>query len=159
MNHSEEWRQPGWVELSQVMLDSYQHWIGRDLITRTGSAEDDARALFEAPIVVVAHGTQPDPLLSYANRVALDLWEMDIETLLQTPSRLTAEPGHREERAAFMERTARDGHATGYTGIRVSRTGKRFRIRDAVIWNLVHDGHLVGQAASFANWVFLDPAD
>ena len=30
----------------------------------------------------VAHGTQEDPILSYGNRAALDLWETDLETLL-----------------------------------------------------------------------------
>lgn len=72
------------------------------------------------------------------------------------PSRLTAEPMHREERAQFLARTAAEGFITGYSGIRISATGRRFRIEDAVIWNLARpDGARAGQAASFARWSFL----
>jgi hypothetical protein len=148
-----EWQRTGWIEHAQVMLDSYRHWLGRELIDRDGSPSEQAQRLFEAPFVVVAHGTQADPLLAYANRVALNLWEMDVEALLQTPSRLTAEPMHRDERATLMDRTTRDGHATGYSGIRISRTGKRFRIADAIVWNLLDStGQRIGQAATFSNW-------
>lgn len=143
----------GWTAHTQVLLDSFRHWLGRDLIPRDGSPEEQAQALFDAPLVVVSHGTQADPILNYGNRAALELWEMDIETLLQTPSRLTAEPVHRDERAQLLERTARDGYIDNYQGIRVSRTGRRFRIEQAIVWNLLDaEGRRVGQAATFAQW-------
>ena len=141
---------------SRIMLDSFRHWLGRDLIERTGSAEGDARALFEAPMVVVSHGTQADPILNYGNRRALDLWEIDLPTLLQTPSRQTAEPMHRDERAKLLERTTRDGYVDDYQGIRVSTTGRRFRIEQAIVWNLVDAaGNCVGQAATFSEVTYL----
>ena len=156
---SEPWERDGWVAHTRVMLDSYRRWLGRDLVPRTGTPEDQAKAMFDAPFVVVSHGTQADPLLSYGNRIALELWAMDADTLVRTPSRLTAEPGERAERAELMDRTARDGHATGYTGIRVSATGRRFRIAGAVVWNLLDaDGQLAGQAATFSEWAFLGEA-
>ena len=138
-----------------MLLDSYRHWLKAELIPR-GTPEEDARTLFLAEFVVVSHGTQPDPILNYGNRAALDLWEMDVETLLRTPSRLTAEPVHRDERAQLLERTTRDGYVDDYQGIRISATGKRFRIHKAIVWNLIAaDGSRAGQAATFADWEWL----
>jgi hypothetical protein len=138
------------------MLDSFRHWLGRDLIPRTGTPEEQAAAVWTAPFVVVSHGTEADPVLNYGNAAALALWETDLATLTRTPSRLTAEPVHRDERAELMERTRRDGFIADYAGVRVSFTGKRFLIRDAVVWNLRDAaGNYVGQAATFADWRFL----
>ena len=148
---------PGWVEQTQIMLNSYRHWTGRELIPRIGSAEQQAISLDRAPFVVVSHGTQADPILNYGNQTALSLWEMSVEKLTQTPSRLTAEPMHREERARLMERTTREGYVDDYQGIRISSTGRRFRIDQATVWNLLDSsGQLVGQAATFSEWRFLD---
>jgi MEKHLA domain-containing protein len=154
---SDPWLRPGWAEHSQILLDSYYRWIQRQLIPRTGSLVDQARDLYLAPFVVVSHGTQPDPILNYGNRVALELWEMPIETLLETPSRLTAEPLHRDERARLLERTSRNGFVDDYQGIRISSTGRRFRIDQATVWNLQDaTGQYVGQAATFSQWQFLN---
>lgn len=151
------WRQPAWIEHTQVLLDSYRLWTKRELIPRTGAPLDQAQALFEAPFVVVSHGTQPDPVLNYGNSTALKLWETDLATLVQTPSRLTAEPLHRDERARLLERTTREGFVDDYRGIRISRTGRRFQIDRAIVWNLVDAlGGRVGQAATFSEWRFLD---
>ena len=145
-----------WIAHTQVMLDSYQRWTHRNLIPRTGSPSEQAKALFEAPFVVVSHGIQADPILNYGNRTALNLWQIDIPTLMQTPSRLSAEPLHRDERARLLERTTRDGFVDDYQGIRISSTGRRFRIDQATVWNLVDaTGKLVGQAATFSDWTFL----
>jgi len=151
------WQEDNWIEQSQILLNSYRQFLGKKLITRDGSVIDQSRSLFEAPFVVVSHGTQDDPILNYGNQTALNLWEMDLETLLQTPSRMTAEPVHRDERARLLERTSRDGFVDDYRGIRITSTGRRFLIEKAIVWNLVNDdGDRVGQAATFSDWVFLD---
>ena len=154
------WEQHGWLELTQHLLDSYRCLIGRELIERQGSAREDAESLFNTPFVVVAHGTQPDPLLSYGNATALKLWEITIPALLATPSRKTAEPVHRDERVRLLERTTRDGYVDDYRGIRISTTGQRFLIERATVWN-VHDhhGNRIGQAATFDAWTHLAPND
>lgn len=152
-----QWLQNGWVEHTQILLDSYFHWIGRDLIPRTGSASDQALALYFAPFVVVSHGTAPDPILNYGNQAALTLWEMPVEMFLKTPSRLTAEPMHRDERAQLLERTSQHGFVDDYQGIRISSSGRRFRIDQATVWNLIDtNGHRVGQAATFSQWRYLE---
>jgi hypothetical protein len=142
----------------QVLLDSFRQFLGRDLIPRDASAADEARRLFEAPFVVVSHGTEADPVLNYGNATAVALWEMDWATFVQTPSRLTAEPVHRDERARLLERTRRDGYVDDYAGIRISRSGRRFRIEQAIVWNLVDaTGTHRGQAATFDTWTPLPP--
>lgn len=153
LNH---WQRDGWIEHTELLLDSFRRWLGRDLLDSRRSPAEDAQALFEAPFVVVSHGTQPDPILNYGNRTALELWEMDLDTLLQTPSRLTAEPVHRDERARLLERTMRDGYVDDYSGIRITATGRRFRINRAIVWNLIDaNRQRVGQAATFNTWEWL----
>lgn len=152
----EPWEQHRWIEHSQILLNSYRHWVGTDLIMRATSPQEDARALFAAPMVVVSHGTEADPVLNYGNKTALNLWQMDVENFCQTPSRLTAEPVHRDERQRLLERTSRDGFVDDYSGIRISSIGQRFFIPRATVWNLVDaGGQRVGQAATFSEWRLL----
>lgn len=136
-----------------LLLDSFARLLGRELTSRDGSEVEQVERLFHAPFVVVSHGTEPDPVLNYGNAAALALWEMDSEELTRTPSRLTAEPVHRDERARLLARTRDHGFVDDYSGIRISKSGKRFRIERAIVWNLVdQDGRLRGQAATFDQW-------
>lgn len=153
MSDLQPWQYPDKIAHAQLLLDSFSHWLSRDLVPRIGTHEAQAAAMFEAPFVIVSHGIQADPILNYGNRTALTLWEMDWATLTQTPSRLTAEPLHRDERARLLERTTRDGYADDYCGIRISSTGKRFQIEQAIVWNLIDNaGEYLGQAATFSQW-------
>ncbi len=148
------WRHHNWIAHTQIMLNSFRRFVGRELIARTGDIDEEAEIVFDASFVVVSHGTQDDPVLNYGNGMALSLWKMDIPTLTSTPSRLTAEPMHRDERAQLMTRAAQDGFVDDYRGIRISSSGERFLIEQAIVWNLVDaDGQRVGQAATFSHWV------
>ena len=98
----EPWRQTEWIAHTQRLLDSYRRWVGRELLDRSGAPIEQARRLYEAPFIVLSHGIEADPVLNFGNRAALDLWEMDLETFLSTPSRTTAEPVHRDERATLL---------------------------------------------------------
>lgn len=141
----------------QRLLNSYRRWLGRELIPREGSPEQQAAALFEWPAVVVSHGREDDPIINYGNRAALQLWEVDADALRSMPSRKTAEPVHRDERARLLERTTQQGYVDDYQGIRISSSGRRFRIEQAIVWNVVDEtGQYVGQAATFDSWVYLD---
>ena len=76
------------------------------------------------------------------------------------PSRLTAEPMNQAARELFIQQTRTRGFATGYEGVRISATGRRFRIENATLWNVLDAsgapaGQLSGQAATFARWTFL----
>lgn len=152
------WLRPDRVAHALLLLDSYARLLGRDLVSRSGSDRDQAARLFEAEFVVVSHGVEPDPMLNYGNRVALALWEMDFATLVRTPSRFTAEPVHRDERSRLLARTRAHGFVDDYSGIRISSTGKRFRIDRATVWNLVDAAGIHrGQGATFASWTRLGP--
>lgn len=152
----EPWKDPAIVQWTQQLLDSYRQWIGCELVERTAEPEREARALFESAMVVVSHGTQADPLLNYGNQTALDLWEMSWEQLVRTPSRLTAEPLNRRERDRMLEEARARGYITTYQGIRISRTGRRFLVENALIWNVMDScSQPIGQAATFARWTWL----
>jgi MEKHLA domain len=145
-----------WIAHSSALLDSFRNHTGRELLPRGGGSSAEAARLFEAPFVVVAHGAEADPILNYGNRLALALWEMDAARFVATPSRLTAEPMLREARERLLARTARDGYVSGYQGVRISASGRRFRIRDVTIWNVTNAAGLpAGQAATFADWEVL----
>ena len=138
----------------RLILKSFRHWTGRDLLP--SSEADSVRRLFEAPFVVVSHGVQADPILNYGNASALTLWEMSWEDLIQTPSRLTAESVSQEERTRLLEQVTQKGFIDDYQGVRISKTGRRFRIEKAIVWNLKdEEGRYAGQAATFDRWRYL----
>ncbi len=159
-----------WLELTQCLLNSYRRWTGRELLDRSTAdggptergprsvpaLEEDLLELWNAPQVVVAHGTQSDPVFEYGNQQALDLWEMQLDEFLGMPSRLSAESIHRDERQKLLERTRQYGYVDDYRGVRISRTGKRFMIEEAVLWTVLdHQGLVIGQAATFDHWTAL----
>lgn len=156
----EPWKDPKVQLWSQLVLDSYHRWLGRDLIDRGGSSADQARLLFQAPFVVVSHGTEDDPVLNYGNQMALDLWGMSWKQFTQSPSRLTAEPLNREERTRMLAQAATQGFIEDYRGVRISATGRRFLVERATVWNVIDSkGQGWGQAATFRDWKYLDACE
>lgn len=138
----------------KTLTDSYEHHFNKKLLNIESSSLADA--IDQAPFVLLSHGTESDPILNYGNLKALELWEMNWEELTQMPSRLTAEPLEREARDLFMKEVTKKGHLSGYQGVRISKTGKRFRIHNAQIWNLIDENnHYLGQAACFHQWDFI----
>jgi hypothetical protein len=137
-----------------LLLRSYHALTGRRLLDPTLPPAEAARQLYEAPFFVASHDTAEDPVLTYGNRTAQELFEMSWEQFTSTPSRFTAEEPIRAERARLLEQVSTHGFIDDYSGIRISSTGQRFRIDQATVWNLLDDqGGIVGQAATFANWV------
>jgi hypothetical protein len=144
------------VRHASILARSFKHFTQRDLLAGEFTAEALAEALFTAPFVVVSHGTQTDPVLNYGNRTALNLWEMTAEEFTRTPSRLTAEAPNREERARLLAAVTAHGFIDDYSGVRISKTGRRFEISRATVWNLLApDKTFYGQAAMFSEWKFL----
>ncbi|KAB2673473.1 MAG: MEKHLA domain-containing protein [Verrucomicrobia bacterium] len=139
-----------------LLLDSHRRLTGRELLPPAIDGRDAARMLYEAAFVVVSHGTEADPVLNYGNAAALALWEMSWEELTRTPSRFTAEEPNREERARLLAQVSAHGFIDDYSGIRISKSGRRFRIGRATVWNLADDaGVRRGQAATFDRWEWL----
>lgn len=138
---------------ARLLRTSCRHLAGRDLIESGLDDREAARLLFEAPFALLSHNADPDPILTYGNRRVLDLFELDWEQLTRMPSRLTAEAPDREERARLLAQVTAHGFIDHYSGVRVSSSGRRFRIESAVVWNLIdEEGRSLGQAATFAHW-------
>ncbi len=116
------------------LIASLRHWTGRNLLDVDSPSVEHARELFHAPFVVLSHNEASDPILNYANLAGLRLFELSWDELTCLPSRCTAEPVHQ-----------------------VSKTGRRFLIEQATVWNLFDEsGATYGQAATFSEWRYLD---
>jgi hypothetical protein len=140
---------------ARLILDSYQHFLGKSCIELT-SSNHAAQMLYEAPFAVVAHDTQTDPIFGYANRMAQNIFEMNWTEITSIPSRQSAEPVLQDERQSLLQRVQQFGFMDDYSGIRISKTGKRFWIQNATVWNLIDtNGVRVGQAARFDRWDYL----
>lgn len=130
-----------------LIADSFARLLARPLVT----AEDPVAALWHAPFAVVAHGTEADPLFFFGNRAALAAFETDLDAFVGMPSRLSAEAPLRGERQMLLDRVSAHGFIADYAGVRISAKGRRFRIENAVVWNLIDaEGVRHGQAAMFA---------
>ncbi len=150
------WMRSQIIDWSQILLDSFNHFLGYQLISRNLNKEDQSQTLFEAPFAIVSHGIQEDPIFNYGNKIALELWSMTWEEFTRTPSRLSAEPINREARQAMLQQAEQQGYINNYRGVRISSTGTRFLIEKAIVWNLVNSsGDKCGQAATFAHWTML----
>ena len=136
-----------------LLADSYRRLVGQPLATVPAEA-DLATWLYEAaPFCLLAHDTQPDPVFVYANRAAQRRFGYDWDAFVTLPSRLSAEAPNRAERQRLLEAVARDGFIADYRGLRIAKSGERFFIEQAVVWELRDDaGTRHGQAAVFSRW-------
>lgn len=145
------------VALLKQIAYCYAHWTGHALCAEeTHDATRLAMQLHHAPWALLAHNHQADPMFIYGNLTALALFATDMPTLCQTPSRLSAETPLQSERQALLDTVSRQGYSSHYAGIRISREGRRFLIRNATVWNLLDSsGQYFGQAACFSEWEWL----
>ena len=129
-----------------ALLSSYQRLTGEVLA-------DSLDALWESQHPVVAHDVKDPPHFFYGNHAALTLFGIKARKFIRMASYKSALPDAREDRAAMLAKLEETDIVTGYSGVRIAADRSRFRINDAVIWNL-HDtaGKRVGQAATFADW-------
>ena len=78
-------REAAWLtsdkkKLTGVLLQSHQRAFSRPLIASAQSDQSKGllcQNLFACGFPVLAHGTEQDPKLSYANAAALQLWDKD----------------------------------------------------------------------------------
>lgn len=138
---------------AELIVASHLRLVRRALLPAAGASDDLALRLYHATFCVLAHDTAPDPAFFYANLAAQQRFEMCWRDMVRLPSRLSAEPLLREERARLLACVSRQGYIDDYAGIRISASGRRFMIQRATVWNLVDaDGRAVGQAAAFSEW-------
>src|SRR4029450_9742443 len=95
----------------------------------------------------------PIPTSSTPTRRRKPCFGYSWQEFLGLPSRLSAEPADQAERQKLLDQVAQNGFLAGYSGIRVAKSGRRFRIDDGIVWELLDgDGVRHGQAATFGNW-------
>lgn len=140
-------RDPGFFRL---LVDSYATVVGAPLLP----APPDAEWLYgQAPYALLAHDGGADPRFTYANRTAQACFAYTWDEIVGLPSRFSAEAPERAARQRLLDAVARDGFATGYRGVRIAKSGRRFWIEDGVVWQLRRpDGSVAGQAATFSAW-------
>jgi len=143
-------------EYAHLLISSYRHWTGDELVAIGSDCGERAQALFRAKFAVVAHGVDVDPVFVYGNCTALELFELGWREFVELPSRRSAEPINRSERERLLAAVTAKGFIDNYRGVRISATGKKFSIERATVWNLVDEcGVYRGQAARFDTWVML----
>jgi len=136
--------------LFELIAGSFRRLTGRELAAVSAGAEWLYR---QAPFVVLAHDGGADPRFIYANEAAQACFEYSADELIGLPSRLSAETPERAERQRLLDRVSRDGFIADYSGIRIAKSGRRFRIENAIVWQLIDDrGEPHGQAATFSEW-------
>lgn len=138
------------TEVFALITTSFRRVTGRDLVDPAA----DSRWLYQAaPFAVLAHDRSEDPRFFYANRQAQVCFEYSWEEFVGMPSRLSAEAPDREERQRLLDSVTTKGFIDNYRGLRIAKSGRRFWIEDATVWQLVSpDGENVGQAAMFHRW-------
>ena len=138
----------------ELLSNSYSRLVGEALVPGAKSAGEAALWLYEeAPFCVLAHNTEPDPRFVYANKTAQACFEYSWEEVTSLPSRLSAEAPQQEERQRFLDTVARQGFVKDYRGLRVAKSGRRFWIEEATVWQVMEDqGILHGQAVIFRRW-------
>ena len=142
------------VAFAELLAGSHERVVGTRILPEGLAGVEAARWLYgEAPFGLLAHDTSADPRFVYANATAQKCFEYSWEEFAGLPSRLSAEPDNREKRQEFMDGVLRQGYVSGYRGVRIAGSGRRFWIEDTTVWNLLdRDGTLRGQAALIRGW-------
>lgn len=120
------------------------------------SIEEQAKQTFNADYVLLAHNGSDDPIFNYANQTAMNLFEMPWEEFTNMPSKYSAESDERDKREKFLTDVKEKGYSKDYSGIRISKSGRRFEIKNVILWNVYDsENNRVGQAAMFDKYDYL----
>lgn len=133
-----------------LIVASFRKVTGKELVDH----QFDGRWLYEnAPFALLAHDRSEDPRFFYANKTAQACFGYSWQEFNGMPSRLSAEAPNREERQRLLDSVSTKGFIDNYRGLRIAKSGRRFWIENAIVWQLVRaNGELAGQAAMFHSW-------
>jgi hypothetical protein len=156
INNQELWARKEIIQHVRLLNSSFAHWTGNNLLADEQDDLSLSFLLYNAPFVVVSHTTDLDPVFNYTNLAAQKLWEIPWSDFIGMPSRLSAQADAVVARQRLLEEASKNGFVENYEGIRITSRGKRFYIKDVILWNVI-DGrqNLKGQAAMFSNWEFI----
>jgi PAS domain-containing protein len=143
----------GEISLISLLTESFTKYAGTRLVPAGLTGTSAAQWLYYAPFGLLAQDAAADPRFIYANLTAQRIFEYDWDEFVGIPSRLSAEGEDRDQRQVFMQAVLERGYASGYQGMRVGKSGRRFWIQDVTVWNLTDDGGVRhGQAAMIPRW-------
>jgi len=135
---------------ARLLSTSFLRLTGSVLPALAGNPDNPARALYLSPFAVVSHNTDSDPIFNYANLAAQQAFEMSWDDFIRLPSRRSVAPDAREDRQRLMQQVTQKGFVSGYSGLRICASGRRFAIYHATIWNVIDEADVYrGQAAIF----------
>lgn len=156
MNKSGSLKDIWYTSHAERIVSSFKRLTGNDLLPVKGASQSLIEVLEQAPFAILSHGTEADPIFNFGNQFALRLFECEWHDFIQMPSRYSAEAPSQKERAELLEQVTRKGFIDQYQGVRVSATGQRFMINNAIVWNIVDEqGHYYGQGATFKDYTRL----
>lgn len=135
------------------IIKSLQKLTGIELTDFSLSMKEQAKQVFEAPYILLAHNATPDPVFQYSNKKGLELFEMSWDEFTRLYSKYSAEPQNRKERELILNEVLSKGYTDNYSGIRISKTGRKFQIKNATVWNIMDEhNEKKGQAALFKDY-------
>ena len=137
-------------EFFDLITQSFDRMVGTPLVP---SGKSPHWLYNDAPFVLLSHNRQSDPRFVYANRAAQSCFGYSWEEFITLPSRLSAEEPNRAERQRLLDAVTANGFIDDYRGVRIAKSGRRFWIEKAIVWQVVDNhGRLLGQAATFSTW-------
>ena len=138
---------------SMTLASTYKQRTDLQLLgDRKVPVTEAVKALFYAPFVCCSH--DENDTFDYANQAALNLWEFEWDDFIGMPSTKSADGEDEEiqkERRQLLDDALEKGVVYNYNGVRKSKNGKEFMVKDATLWTLVdRDGDKLGQAVKFS---------
>ena len=144
------------VILSHFMNESFKRWTDQYLIDPHHQPEEFSRLLYFAPFVVFAVSNHPDPRFSYANESSQKLFLYNWNEFTALPSTTPIEPSDFPQSQRMLDECSSQGFSKAFEGIRITSTGKRFKIGRTILWNIIDDsGRKIGKAVVFNKWEFI----
>ena len=139
------------------LLRSYHNLLGHKFENLNIETPGLTEIILHSEWAVISHENSVDPFFNYGNKRALSLFEVNLDELKKIRSRNSAEETLQANREVFMQQVKAKGFITGYSGGRISASGKRFKIKNVTVWNVTDEsGNPAGQAACFKDWDYGD---
>jgi len=147
-----------------LLVENYAKKVGKPFPTQ-GAVEitSIAKEIWNAPFVLLYHrlpqeGEGEYPTFCYVNKAALALFETTWDEFVGMESRKTAEDeaAVQQERDEYLAKSLAEGCVEGLEVWRVSQKGKRFLLKDVVLWNIDSGDETIGQAAICREWQYED---
>ena len=149
------------IVFSYIPLASSLPGIHAVLAKELSESADKMQLIENWKYPVLSHSGSPssthDPVFTFVNSAACELFSYSRDQFIGLPSKLSAEQENRNERSNMLKDAMAKGYISDYNGIRISSKGRRFRIKNALVWTLKDDkGNHIGQATVIPTWEFLD---